>query len=246
MKKPLAVANWKMNKTLTEAEFFMKALTPSKTVELVVAPPAPYLFPLFPLAKKKRVALAAQNLSELPEGANTGELSPAMVNAWTKYVIVGHSERRAQFGETDESAAKKGVAAWKADIIPIFCVGENLETREQGQALTFVAAQVETMFENITKGWAATAVLAYEPIWAIGKAEAAGPDEVQDMHRYLRNILGHLYDEATANDIRIIYGGSTNPTNAPALAACSDVDGFLIGRSSLNVHSFEQLFFHLA
>ena len=247
-RQPIIAGNWKMNKTNTEAEVLLKELLPLvedvKDRAVVVCPPATALS----LAVKKvgtdaaNIGVGAQNVHWEESGAYTGELSAAMLkDVGVKYVIVGHSERREYFGDTDETVNKRAKAAVKAGLIPIICVGESLETREANAYKDFVAAQVKKAFEGMGAISAAKCVVAYEPIWAIGTGKTATFEQAQEVCGMIRATLADLYDEEVADAIRVLYGGSVKPDTIDGLMEKPDVDGALVGGASLKAQDFSRI-----
>tara|TARA_B100001123_G_scaffold358041_1_gene412605 strand:- start:1129 stop:1875 length:747 start_codon:yes stop_codon:yes gene_type:complete len=234
-------ANWKMNKTVNEALAFAEAfihLGKNAEVDIVIAPPFTALAALSRAFSGTEVKLAAQNTHSEASGAFTGEISPDMLKEFDcQYTIIGHSERRALFGETDAEVDKKAVALIERNIRPIVCVGESLQDRESGQALKIVAQQVQKSLESYPSSRAEELVLAYEPVWAIGTGKTASPDEAQEVHKAIRRTLKEQFG-SPAEQIRIQYGGSVKPENAGALMAQKDIDGALIGGAGLAHESF--------
>ncbi|MBB3059636.1 triose-phosphate isomerase [Microbulbifer rhizosphaerae] len=237
MRTPLVAANWKMNGSREFAEQFFKGLDLEGVgAQVAICPPFPYLSLLAEKAGE-RVATGAQNLSEQPSGAFTGEVSASMLEDWgVRYVIVGHSERRSLYGESSELVARKFSAARSAGLIPILCVGESQEEREQERTLDVIDAQLQAVV-SINGGdcWE-NAVVAYEPVWAIGTGMTATPEQAQEVHRFIRNRLG----EAGAK-VQILYGGSVKSGNAAALFAQADIDGALVGGASLDAEEFSKI-----
>lgn len=245
MRKPLMAGNWKMNKTIGEAASMLKALKPVvadvKDVEILVCPPFTALCASNNEIKGSNIKLGAQNLFWEPKGAFTGEISPAMVkDEGCSYVIIGHSERRQYFGETDETVNKKTQAAFAAGLIPIVCVGETLAERESNVTFKVIEKQVRDGLKGLTADQASTLVIAYEPVWAIGTGKTATPDQAQEVHAFIRKIYSEIYKDA-AQKVRILYGGSVNPKNVSELMKQPDIDGGLVGGASLEADSFAQL-----
>jgi len=235
-------ANWKMNKTVAEAQEFISKFIPEvkdkPDVSIVIAPPFTSLMAAAEKLKGTNIILAAQDVFYEEKGAYTGEVSPLMlVDIGCKYVIVGHSERRQYFKETDGIVNKKIKAAKKAGLGVIFCIGESLEEREAGKTFEVLLRQTEKGLDGID---AENMVLAYEPIWAIGTGKTASPGQAQEAHAYVRERLKVLYGNK-ADEICIIYGGSVTPENVDSLMACKDVDGALVGGASLKVESFVRI-----
>ena len=243
MRKPIIAGNWKMNNTIAEAMQLMKGLIPLvkgvRDRDVVVCPPATALAVVGSALHGKNVILGAQNVHWAESGAYTGEISPKMLKELgVRYVIVGHSERRQYFGETDAGVNQRAKAALKAGLVPIICVGEALPTREKGTYKRFVARQVKLALAGFTSAEAAKIVIAYEPIWAIGTGETATADDAQEVCNAIREALRTDYGDATADATRILYGGSAKPGNIKELMAQPDVDGALVGGASLKADSF--------
>ena len=241
-RKPLIAANWKMNGTLAGIRPLVSevraGLARETRAEVALCAPYPYLGEVGTLLKGSSIALGAQNLSEHENGAYTGEVSAAMLqDHGCGYVIVGHSERRSLYGETDALVARKFVRAVDAQLTPILCVGEQLAEREAGQTEDVIAAQLDRVIADAGMERFAGAVIAYEPVWAIGTGRTASPDQVQEAHAFIRLRLARN-DDAAASAVRILYGGSVKSDNAAALFALADVDGGLIGGASLNAAEF--------
>lgn len=245
-RKPIVAANWKMHKTISEAVTFVEALQnevgPCKDREVVIAPPFTALAAVARAIRLEGYSLAAQNLHEEAKGAYTGEVSGVMLrDVCCTYVIIGHSERRHIFGETDERVQKKVAAAFKYGLRPILCVGEVLEEREAGKTIQVVGTQVERAIEGLSPDQAAKIVIAYEPVWAIGTGKVATPGQAQEVHVFIREKYGSFFDKTIANGLRIVYGGSVKPDNVDSLMAQSDIDGFLVGGAALEVSSFKRI-----
>jgi triosephosphate isomerase len=235
--------NWKMNMLVSEAEALVNGLNSGldgkEEVDVVVAPPFTSLHPVSRALSGSSIALAGQNLHWEASGAYTGEVSAAMLlDVGCKYVIIGHSERRQYFGETDETVNRRVKAALAAGLDPIVCVGEVLEERKSGRTWEVVKRQTRDGLAGISKEDAKRLVLAYEPVWAIGTGETATPDQAQEVHGQIRDLIRDLYDESIAQGLRIQYGGSVKPDNARGLMDQPDVDGALVGGASLKVESF--------
>jgi len=238
MRKPFVAGNWKMNKTAAQAGAFVTEILPKintvSDVEIVICPPFTALMTLAGILKGSSVGLGAQNLHWEASGAYTGETAPSMVKEFCQYVIIGHSERRSYFGETDATVNKKVKAALANQLIPIVCVGETLEENEKGQTEAVVKRQVEKGLEGLTLDQAKTIVVAYEPVWAIGTGRAASGDVAENVHGgYIRPTLKAMFNEEVAQSIRILYGGSVTPANAAEFFGQADVDGALVGGASL-------------
>ena len=237
MRKKIVAGNWKMNKTPSEAVELVNMLKPlcaKEDVDVVFCVPAIDIIPAMEAAKGSNIAIGAENMYYEESGAYTGEISPAMlVDAGVKYVVLGHSERREYFAETNETVNKKMLKAFEHGITPIMCCGETLEQREQGVTMDFIRQQVKVGFLNVTADQAKTAVIAYEPIWAIGTGKTATTEQAQEVCAEIRKCIAEIYDDATAAAIRIQYGGSVNAKTAPDLFAQADIDGGLVGGASL-------------
>ena len=241
---PIIAANWKMNQTPVETEKFLRSFLgffqDKPPVDVVIAPP----FVSLPKASEfltgnAAVDLSAQNMSPEPAGAYTGETSAAMLLELNcVYVILGHSERRALFGEDDAFINRKVLAAHEARLKPILCIGETLEQRDAGQVEAVLKTQLEGCLAEVGPRRAMDTVIAYEPVWAIGTGRTATPEQAQDAHAYVRSVLAEKYGDDTASKIRIQYGGSVKPGNAADLIALEDIDGFLVGGAALEVQSF--------
>ena len=246
IRKKLIAGNWKMNKTSADAvslaHELVKAVGSQPDVEVVICPPFTALEGVAKAIDGSLIKLGAQNMHFEASGAFTGEVSAPMLRAiFTTHVILGHSERRTLFGETDELVNKKVLAAFKNQLRPILCVGESLAEREAGATLKVVQTQTERSLEGVSKEQAATLVVAYEPVWAIGTGKVATTEQAQEVHAFIRGLLTKHYGEAVAQKIRILYGGSMKPANAPELLAQKDIDGGLIGGASLEARSFTEL-----
>ena len=237
MRKKIVAGNWKMNKTPSEAVELVNMLKPlcaNEDFDVVFCVPAIDIIPAMEAAKGSNIAIGAENMYYEESGAYTGEISPAMlVDAGVKYVVLGHSERREYFAETNETVNKKMLKAFEHGITPIMCCGETLEQREQGVTMDFIRQQVKVGFLNVTADQAKTAVIAYEPIWAIGTGKTATTEQAQEVCAEIRKCIAEIYDDATAAAIRIQYGGSVNAKTAPDLFAQADIDGGLVGGASL-------------
>lgn len=245
MKKMFICGNWKMHTDLASALELAKGLKSAAgdgKVEAGACPPFVYLSAVAGVLAGSNASLGAQNMHFEAKGAFTGEIAPAMlVDVGCRYVILGHSERRHIFGEADELINKKVHAAFAAGLEPILCVGELLEEREAGETENVVKRHVTEGLKGIDAGKAKTAVIAYEPVWAIGTGKTATPDQANDVHVFIRGLLTELYDEETAQAIRIQYGGSVKPENAFDLMSQSEVDGALVGGAALKADSFGEI-----
>ena len=236
-RKKIIAGNWKMNMTPSEAVSLVETLKPlvvNDEVDVVFCVPAIDIIPATEAAKGTNINIGAENMYFEEKGAYTGEISPLMLkDAGVKYVIIGHSERREYFAETDETVNKKVLKAFEHEITPIICCGESLTQREQGITIDWIRQQIKIAFLNVTADQAKTAVIAYEPIWAIGTGKVATTEQAQEVCAAIRVCIGELYDEATAEAIRIQYGGSVSGASAPELFAQPDIDGGLVGGASL-------------
>lgn len=237
MRKKIIAGNWKMNMTPSEAVKLVDTLKPlvdNPDVDVVFCVPAIDIIPVAEAAKGSNIQVGAENMYFEDKGAYTGEISPAMLtDVGIKYVVLGHSERREYFAETNETVNKKMLKAFEHGITPIMCCGESLEQREQGVTMDFIRQQVKVGFQNVTAEQAKTAVIAYEPIWAIGTGKTATTEQAQEVCKGIRACIAEIYDQATAEAIRIQYGGSVNAETAPELFAQPDIDGGLVGGASL-------------
>lgn len=247
MRKYLIAGNWKMNKTSADTVDLVKSILlevgSKNDVGVVVCPPFTGLESASKeLSEVNNVQLGAQNMSDHPEGAFTGEVSAAMLrHLYVSHVILGHSERREYFQESDELINKKVLAALENSLKPILCVGETLEEREAEKTLSVIETQVKAGLANVSADKADQVVIAYEPVWAIGTGKTATPEMAQEVHYKIRELLAVQFDDATADKIRILYGGSMKPANADELLAQPDIDGGLIGGASLEAKSFAKL-----
>ena len=243
MIKPLLVGNWKMNGTLMANDALLSALADALSIlpgaEVVVCPPFPYLAQALMLLKQSNVMVGAQNVSQHPDGAYTGEVSAAMlVDVGCQYVIVGHSERRQLFGETDVVVAEKTMTALNAGLTPIVCVGETLAEREAGEALRSISAQLSAVLGMVPDVLLSNMVLAYEPVWAIGTGRIPTLSDIEAVHRLMREMVFARSPQVRA---RILYGGSENTDNAGMLFSSPEIDGGLIGGASLSPDRFISL-----
>lgn len=241
MRTALVAGNWKMNGNSASINELMEGLNAglkSNTVEVLVCPPSLYLTQVKALSADSVISVGAQNVSEQANGAFTGEISLEMLqDIDCDYVILGHSERRSIYAESDEQVAEKFKATVVAGLKPILCVGETLDEREQGQTLAVVERQIKAVVENAGIEQFATAVIAYEPVWAIGTGKTATPEQAQEVHAAIRKMVAE-HDAELANKMRILYGGSVNAANAAELFANEDVDGGLVGGASLKANDF--------
>jgi len=245
-RKKLIAGNWKMNKTNGDAVSLVKEIVAAagqnNDVEIVVCPPFTSIEAVGKTLEGSTIKLGAQNMHPEASGAFTGEISAPMLRAiFATHVILGHSERRQYFGETDAFINQKVLAALKNQLKPILCVGETLAEREAGSTLKVVQTQLEAALEGVNKEQAPTVVIAYEPVWAIGTGKVATTDQAQEVHAFIRGLLTKLFTEPVAQKVRVLYGGSMKPANAPELLAQKDIDGGLIGGASLEARSFVEL-----
>ena len=236
-RKKIIAGNWKMNMTPSEAVELvntLKSLVVTEEADVVFCVPAIDIIPVVEAAKGSNIQVGAENMYFEEKGAYTGEISPNMLtDAGVKYVVLVHSERREYFAETNETVNKKMLKAFEHGLTPIMCCGETLEQREQGVTMDFIRQQVKVGFQNVTADQAKTAVIAYEPIWAIGTGKTATTEQAEEVCAGIRACIAEVYDEATAEAIRIQYGGSVNAGNAAELFAQADIDGGLVGGASL-------------
>ncbi len=244
-RKPIIAGNWKMYKTAAEAVALVNELkravadVKESSVEIVVCPPFTALAAVGPVLANSNVKLGAQNVHWEKEGAFTGEIAPAMLKEHgVRYAIVGHSERRQFFGETDAGVNKRAKAALANGLRPIVCVGEMLAEREAGQTSAVVASQVRGCLAGFTQDEMLATVIAYEPVWAIGTGKTATPEQAQEVHALIRKLLGEWFGGDVASQVRIQYGGSVKPGNASALLGQPDIDGALVGGASLKAADF--------
>ena len=246
MPQPLIAGNWKMFKSVRESVTFVTGLRERVRditgVDIVVAPTAPALHAVAAALDGSAIGVAAQNMHWEREGAFTGEVSAWMVReAGAGWVIIGHSERRTLFGETDESVNRKVHAALTATLIPIVCIGETLQEREANQTLQVLDRQIKAGLDGVTGGALAAMVVAYEPVWAIGTGRTATPEQAQDAHAHIRARLTQWFGPDAASRCRVLYGGSVKADNTAALMAKPDVDGALVGGASLDADSFVKI-----
>jgi triosephosphate isomerase (TIM) len=245
-RRPLMAANWKMNKTVREAQEYTAALLPraadAEGVDIAVFAPFTCLHEVARMSEDSAVIAGAQNFYYEDWGAFTGEVSaPMLLDVWARAVIVGHSERRELFGETDETVARKTAKAIEAGLLPVVCVGETKEERDAGDMWEKVSGQVRRVMEDLDSLGGDSLVFAYEPIWAIGTGETATPEDAQDAIGRIRDLLREIEGDDYADEVRILYGGSVKPDNAAEIMAQKDVDGALVGGASLEVESFMEL-----
>jgi triosephosphate isomerase len=245
MRQPLVAGNWKMHGLRAENASLVRALVdllrPGARAEVLVCPPFPYLLETARLLKDSDVALGAQSVCAEAVGAFTGEVSAAMLkDVGCRYVLVGHSERRQVYGESDALVARKFMAVQSQKLLPVLCVGETLEEREADQTLAVVSRQIEAVLEVAGVAALGRAVIAYEPVWAIGTGRNATPEQAQEVHAMIRAKVAHL-DATIGGSVRILYGGSVKASNARDLFAMPDIDGGLVGGASLKADEFAQI-----
>ena len=244
MRKPIIAGNWKMHKTIAEALEFVnevKDRVNNDKVEAVICAPFTLLKDLKQATKGTNIKIGAQNMHFEEKGAFTGEISPLMLKELDMdYVVIGHSERRQYFNETDETVNKKVLKALEVGIDPILCVGETLEERDAGNTKDVFKVQVEKALENVSKEDLAKVVIAYEPVWAIGTGKTATSEDANDVIAYIREVVANLYGEL-ANEVRIQYGGSVKPSNVAEIMNQSDIDGALVGGASLEANDYVEL-----
>jgi triosephosphate isomerase len=247
VRKPIIAGNWKMHKSVAEArklalDIKNATMSHAERIDVVVCPPFASLYPVAEVLKGSKIYLAAQNCYWEDKGAFTGEISPVMLrDIGCTYTITGHSERRSIFAETDQWVANKAKALLAHGISPIVCVGEKLEDREAGTTKDIVRAQILGSLRNIDSEEMLRTVVAYEPIWAIGTGKTATPEQAQEVHAFIRNVLSDLHGLEVALRVRIQYGGSVKSNNIASLMAQSDIDGALVGGASLEARSFAEI-----
>ena len=243
---PLLAGNWKMFKTIPEALELVNGLKKNcaqvSDREILVCPPFTALYAVSQVIKGSNIKLGAQNLFWETKGAFTGEIAPGMlVDAGCKYVIIGHSERRQYFGETDETVNKKMKAAFAAGLVPIVCIGETLAEREKNITFSVVERQVKNGLAGLAAEQSKTIVIAYEPVWAIGTGKTATPQQAEEVHAHVRKLYGGMYGDAVSDAVRILYGGSMKPDNISELMKQPNIDGGLVGGASLEADSFTKI-----
>ena len=247
MRKFIVAGNWKMNTTVAEGVALAKAVAEKSVslpgnVSLIVAPPFTHLVPVCEALAGSRVALSAQNCADQPKGAFTGEVAADMlVSAGCRWTILGHSERRQYYGETDAKLVVKMKLALEAGLGVILCVGENLEEREAGRHFEVVREQIEQVLFTLDAEALKKVVVAYEPVWAIGTGKTATAAQAEEIHACIRSIVAGHFGQEAADDLSILYGGSCKPSNAKELFACPDIDGGLIGGAALKADDFIQI-----
>jgi len=246
MRKPFIAGNWKMHKLSGEAATLATEIATScrglDDIDIAVAPTFTSLATVRKALEGSSIGLAAQNMHWEDKGAFTGEIAPAMLrDAGCRYVILGHSERRQLFGETNESVNRKVRAALRHGLVPVICVGESEDERNRNVTFVVVDRHIDGAFENVTAEQLANIVVAYEPVWAIGTGRTATPEQAQEVHLAIRAKLGKLFGQEAANGVRILYGGSVKPDNVDSLMAEPDIDGALVGGASLEARSYERI-----
>jgi len=246
MRKTIIAGNWKLNKTGKEAvkliTLLKRELSDVSEIGIVVCPPFTALSEVSDVLSESNIGLGAQNLYWEEEGAFTGEISASMIkDAGASFVIIGHSERRQFFGETDETVNKKIRASLKHNLTPIVCMGENLEERESDKTFDVIKKQYTGSFVNLSTDEIERLIIAYEPVWAIGTGKTATSEQAQEVHQFIRGLLSESYNDETASKITIQYGGSVKPENIAELVAKPDIDGALVGGASLKSDSFSQI-----
>ena len=245
MRRKVIAGNWKMNMLPNEAMNFINSLgarTKGENCEVILCVPYTDLFYSLLTAQDTNIKIGAQNMHYEERGAFTGEIAPEMLECINvKYVIIGHSERRQHFGETDEIANKKIKAALKHNIIPIVCVGETLKQRELGLTEEVITQQTQLVLEGLTNNEVENIIIAYEPIWAIGTGKVATKEDANESIKQIRNKIASLYEEVTSKNVTILYGGSVNSQNAKELFEASEIDGALVGGASLKVDEFDKI-----
>lgn len=245
-RRPLIAGNWKMYKTGEEAVDFVNAIKESiadvSDVDIMIAPPFTALTQVSMATQGSPIGLGAQNLYWEREGAYTGEISaPMLKSAGCQYVIIGHSERRQYFGETDQSINRKIEAAAAADLIPVFCIGETETQRDAGETFSILDKQIKNGLKGLFSENLKSLIVAYEPVWAIGTGKTATKEQAQEVHAYVRDWFAKQFDPEFSQGLRILYGGSVKPANVKDLMAMEDIDGALVGGASLDPDSFSQL-----
>ncbi len=245
MRRSLVIGNWKMNGNRTSAEALAKGIVANlgaDVADIAVCVPFIHISDIGEIVKNTRLALGSQNVGDKPSGAYTGEVSAAMLKEYgCKYALVGHSERRSYYGDTDQSVADRFCQAQDQGIVPVLCIGETLDEREQDKTFEIITTQLDAVVAKAGISAFNNAVLAYEPVWAIGTGLTATDDQAQEVHQFIRQYLA-AKDQAVAAKIQILYGGSAKPENAKGLFAMPDIDGGLIGGASLDAESFLKIY----
>ncbi|MEE2756184.1 MAG: triose-phosphate isomerase [Myxococcota bacterium] len=248
-RRPIMAGNWKMNLSIADGVALASTIRDRcgryRDIDVVLAPQAMMIWPIVKRLEGSSVQVAAQNCHWADKGAFTGELAPAQIKeAGCAYTIVGHSERRQLFGETDEAVGQKARSLHDHGVIPIICIGETLDQRESEQTINVVSQQLLTAISDLNDDEVAASVIAYEPVWAIGTGRTATPAQAQEVHRNIREIISRHHGESVAQRVRIQYGGSVKPNNVRDLMAEHDIDGALVGGASLTADSFVQIVAH--
>lgn len=246
MRKQIIAGNWKMNKTLAEVKDFMNEVVENypteSNIEAIICAPFVYLTELVKLAEGTPIKIAAQTMNDQSSGAFTGEVSPVMLNdIGVTHVVIGHSERREYYNETDETVNLKAHAAFNNDLTPIICVGESLEQREADETLTHIESQVKQALAGLTDKQIEKTVIAYEPIWAIGTGKTATHEQANEVCGHIRSVIGDITNESVKETVTIQYGGSVKPNNIDELLQTEHIDGALVGGASLEAESFKDL-----
>jgi triosephosphate isomerase len=246
LRRALVIGNWKMHKVVAQAIGFVRELSESfKAMEdrdVAIAPPFTALHALSAVLKGSAIALCAQDVHWEQEGAFTGEVSaPMLLDAGCRYVLIGHSERRRWFGESNEEVNRKAKAALKAGLLPVVCVGETLDDREADQTFSVIRRQLKEGLNNIPADDIRRTIVAYEPVWAIGTGRTATPEQAEEVHDFIRQFVARIHGTDVAAGICILYGGSVNADNAGSLMAQKDIDGLLVGGASLDTGSFRKI-----
>lgn len=246
MRKQIIAGNWKMNKTLAEVKGFMNEVVKNypteSNIEAIICAPFVYLTELVKLAEGTPIKIAAQTMNDQSSGAFTGEVSPVMLNdIGVTHVVIGHSERREYYNETDETVNLKAQAAFSHDLTPIICVGESLEQREADETLTHIESQVKQALTDLTDEQIEKTVIAYEPIWAIGTGKTATHEQANEVCGHIRSVIGEITNESVKEVVTIQYGGSVKPSNIDELLQTEHIDGALVGGASLEAESFKDL-----
>lgn len=245
MRQSLVVGNWKMNGTLVSSQALAKGIIAglgSNAADIAVCAPYVYIPGIAEITKNTRLGLGSQNIADKPSGAYTGEVSAAMLKEFgCSYALVGHSERRSYYGDTDASVAARFVQAQTQGITPVLCVGETLDERENNQTFAVIDVQLNAVIDLAGIASFSSAVIAYEPVWAIGTGKTATDEQAQEVHKYIRDFIA-AKNQAIADKIQILYGGSAKPENAKGLFSMPDIDGGLIGGASLDAESFLKIY----
>jgi triosephosphate isomerase (TIM) len=249
LRKALIIGNWKMHKTVAQAVGFARELAGGFTAradrDVAIAPAFTALHALSAVLKGSDIALCAQDVHWEQEGAFTGEISaPMLLEAGCRYALVGHSERRRWFGESNEDVNRKTKAALKAGLFPVVCVGETLDEREADQTFSIIRRQLKEGLNNISADDIRRAIIAYEPVWAIGTGKTATPEQAEEVHDFIRQFIARIHGTDIATGICLLYGGSVNPENASPLMAQKDIDGLLVGGASLDPGSFRKIIYY--